>query len=364
MSRFFHFGLLLWSSLLLVVMTSCVFIVEENPHLKEIRSRAEWGDRYAQNELGSYYYLGYGIRQDYEQAVRWFEKAADNELALGQFNLGLCCLKGCGTPRDIEKAVQCFHKAANQGFSKAEFCLGCLFAEGYGVVEDKERAEYWFEKAANQGNREAMYALGTLNLENEGNDEQKALYWIRRAAYYGLPDAQYHYGRLLREGVIVGRDRDKSNRWLIRADQNGYTFSRYGEYYLGVFLLTLTQTREPITDKTYLLQPLEEKDIKTEASALYQQGFKLLFDGNVGQNNHQAIKCLIRSTLKGNKSAKILLSYCYATGIGTLMDQSAPSILFVGKARIRYEDCGGYTTIDFEIFEDGSFNKSISWQKG
>lgn len=344
-------------------MTSCVFIVEENAQIKEVRSRAEWGDRFAQNDLGSYYYFGYGVRQDYEQAVKWFEKAADNELALGQFNLGLCCLKGIGTSKDVGKAVQCFQEAANQGLSKAEFCLGCLHTEGIGVVEDKEKAKFWFEEAAGQGNLEAMYALGTLCLENEGKDEQKALYWIRRAAYYGLPDAQHHYGRLLMEGEIVKRDREKSNRWLKRADYNGYDFSRYGAYYLGPFLLTLTQTREPITDKTYLLQPLEEKDIKTEASALYQQGFKSLFAGNAGQKNHEAINCLIRSTVKGNKSAKILLSYCYATGIGTLVDQSAPSFLFVGKARIRYEDSGGYTTIDFEIFEDGTFKKSISWKK-
>ena len=45
------------------------------------------------------------------------------------------------------------------------------------------------------------------------------------------------------------------------------------------------------------------------------------------------------------------------------MDSSAPSILFVGKGRIRYNDSGGYTTIDFEIFEDGTFEKSISWKK-
>lgn len=361
-------GLLSGLSLLLIITTACFSPysqrnVQERWYIDELERRAEAGDPWAQNSLGYCYVTGTYVSQDAEKAFQWYEKAAENDHPAGKYNLSLCYLKGEGTEKDLGKAVRYLQESANQGFSRAEFCLGCLHTEGIGVVEDKEKAKFWFEEAAGQGNLEAMYALGTLCLENEGKDEQKALYWIRRAAYYGLPDAQHHYGRLLMEGEIVKRDREKSNRWLKRADYNGYDFSRYGAYYLGPFLLTLTQTREPITDKTYLLQPLEEKDIKTEASALYQQGFKSLFAGNAGQKNHEAINCLIRSTVKGNKSAKILLSYCYATGIGTLVDQSAPSFLFVGKGRIRYEDSGGYTTIDFEIFEDGTFKKSISWKK-
>ena len=358
-------GLTLRLSLLLVVTTACTFSSEYYQVFEEIERRANDGDRLAQNEIGKCYYYGIAVGQNYEKAFEWFEKAADNDYSLGQYNLSLCYLRGEGTSKDLEKAIMYLQKSANQGCSKAEMALGCLSLEGIGVKTDIEKAKYWLEKAANQGVREAMYMLGNLYLDNQESDDDgaKALYWIRRSAYYGMPEAQYHYGYLFKEGSLVARDRDKYYRWVNRAVLNGYNYFRFGEYYTGVGLIVLTQTKEPITDKTYLLQPLDEKDIKTEASALYQQGFKLLFTGNEGQQNQEAIKCLIRSTLKGNKSEKILLSYCYATGIGTLVDQSAPSVLFVGKARIRYEDSGGYTTIDFEIFEDGSFEKKISWKK-
>ena len=341
-------------------MTSCY---RPYSYVDEIKSRAEQGDRWAQNELGFWYVNGYGVQQDFEKAVKWFEKAADNDLAVGQFNLALCYIKGEGTAKDMGKAISYLQKSANQNCSKAELDLGCLLIEGVGVVADKEKAKYWLEKAAYQGMPEAMFILGDLYLEEEGRDEAKALYWFQRAAYYGLPEAQFYYGCLFRDGILVEQNKDKYLLWCRRAYRNGYNPSRFGEYYLGLCLLVLTQTQEPITDKTYLLQALDKNDIKTEASALYQQGFELLFDGNEGQKNQEAIKCLIRSTVKGNKSAKILLSYCYATGIGTLMDQSAPSLLFVGKARIRYKDSSGYTTIDFEIFEDGTFEKRISWSK-
>lgn len=358
-----HIKLGLWLSLLLAVVTSCSLSVK-NEYIKGLRRIAESGESWAQNEMGRCYALGDGVQRDAEKAFEWFEKAADNGFPIAQCNLALCYLRGDGTPKDYGKAIQYLQKSANQGYPKAEMDLGLLLMEGIGVVPDRDRAKYWLEKAAGQGIREAMYILGNLYLEDVEKDESKALYWIQRAAYYGLPEAQYHYGCLFREGLLVERNRDKFFRWMIKAQQNGYAPSRYGEWYAGRYLIVLTQKQEPITDKVVLLQALDEKDIDSESKALYQQGFNLLFGGEVGQGNHEAITCLIRATLKGNKSAKVLLSYCYATGSGTLMDPTATALLFVGKGRIKYKDSGGTTTIDFEIFEDGSFDKKINWQKG
>ena len=132
----------------------------------------------------------------------------------------------------------------------------------------------------------------------------------------------------------------------------------------GRYLLALTQTREPVSDKTYLLQALEEQDINSEGKALYQEGFNSIFGPSLGKSNPEAIKCLIRSTLKGNQSAKILLAYCFATATGTLLESDTAAQLFVGKGRIKYKDESGYTTIDFEIFENGSCTKRMDWHRG
>ena len=357
-------GLILWSSLLMAVMTSCFFVAEENGFVKEMRNRAGYGDRFAQNEMGYLYYNGYGVPCDYEQAFKWFDRAATNDYSLGQYNLALCYMKGEGTTKDLVKAVQYMQKSANHGCAQAELSLGCLLIEGVGVVADKEKAKYWLERAANHGHTDAMYILGNLYLDEGVRDEAKALYWIRQAAYYGLPEAQCHYGCLFRDGILVKRDMEKYFRWIIRANQNGYASSRYGEYYAGICLLGLTQTREPITDKIYLLQSPEEEEVDSEAKALYKKGFDLLFGNEMLHGNNEAINCLIRSTVKGNKSAKILLSYCCATGTGTLQKPLDSAALFVGKGRIKYKDASGYTTIDFEIFEDGSFDKKMSWERG
>lgn len=358
-------GLLSGLSLLLIITTACFSPysqrnVQERWYIDELERRAEAGDPWAQNSLGYCYVTGTYVSQDAEKAFQWYEKAAENDHPAGKYNLSLCYLKGEGTEKDLGKAVRYFQESANQGFSRAEFCLGMLLLEGVGVVTDRDKAKYWLQKAAGQGIREAMYILGNLYLDE---DETKALFWIRRAAHYGLPEAQYHYGYLFREGLLVERDRDMYIRWINKAERNGYASSRYGEYYAGRYLLVLTQMLEPVTDKTYLLYPLEEQDIDSESKALYQQGFNSLFNSNPALSNQEAINCLIRSTIKGNKSAKILLSYCYVTGTGVLPDPSAASFLFVGKGKIKYPDSGGTTTIDFEIFNDGSFSKSINWKK-
>lgn len=46
------------------------------------------------------YYAGHGIPQDYAQARMWFEKAAAQNHADGQYYLGLLYDNGHGVPQD------------------------------------------------------------------------------------------------------------------------------------------------------------------------------------------------------------------------------------------------------------------------
>lgn len=48
---------------------------------------ARWGDANSQALLGELYYMGLGGRQDIELAARWFEKAAKQGHAHGQYML-------------------------------------------------------------------------------------------------------------------------------------------------------------------------------------------------------------------------------------------------------------------------------------
>ena len=61
---------------------------------------AKKGDADAQVLVGSYYYNGQGVGQDYAQAASWFRKAADQGIAEAQYNLGNCYKNGKGVKQD------------------------------------------------------------------------------------------------------------------------------------------------------------------------------------------------------------------------------------------------------------------------
>jgi TPR repeat protein len=53
-----------------------------------LQKLAEQGDSEARNNLGLCRQYGYGTPQDYQEAAKWFRRAAESGLATGQFNLG------------------------------------------------------------------------------------------------------------------------------------------------------------------------------------------------------------------------------------------------------------------------------------
>jgi hypothetical protein len=94
------------------------------------------------------YHDGYGVHQDYLEAAKWYRRAAEQEHAGGQFNLGLMHWLGLGAPHDYAEAVRWFRRAADQGDEKAQFALGLSYFHGQGVAQDLVAAYMWFDLAA------------------------------------------------------------------------------------------------------------------------------------------------------------------------------------------------------------------------
>jgi TPR repeat protein len=115
------------------------------------RRLADQGDGIAQNNLGSLYYNGRGVRQDYAEAVKWYRGAADQGLAVAQYNLGSLYAYGEGVQQDYAEAAKWYRKAANRGNADAQTNLGVLYANGDGVPKDHTAAYMWFNLAAAQG---------------------------------------------------------------------------------------------------------------------------------------------------------------------------------------------------------------------
>ena len=83
------------------------------------RLRADQGDADAQYNLGGAYYTGYGVTQDYAEAVKWWRLAADQGNADAQYNLGVAYYSGYGVTQDYAEAHKWLNLAAAAGHPTA-----------------------------------------------------------------------------------------------------------------------------------------------------------------------------------------------------------------------------------------------------
>jgi len=111
------------------------------------RRLADQGDALAQFSLGFMYGNGWGVPQDYAEAVKWYHKAAEQEDAKAQYNLGQMYRLGYGVQRDYAEAVRWFRRAANQGDAGAQYNLAFMYETGRGVRQDLVQAYMWFDLA-------------------------------------------------------------------------------------------------------------------------------------------------------------------------------------------------------------------------
>lgn len=160
-----------FSSLLLIVSLLCFGALAgavELPrtYCAELVHLANQGNVAAQLQLGYCYEQGKGVAQNYNEAFRWYKKAADQGDALALNNLGVCYEKGKGTPRYYGRAVECYRKAAEQGLKSGQYNLGLCYLDGKGVTKDIDEAKRWFNKAARQGYEPAKVILADLGAQD------------------------------------------------------------------------------------------------------------------------------------------------------------------------------------------------------
>lgn len=181
---------------------------------------AEQGDALAQCALAGCYSEGRGVRQDLAHAFAWYEKAAAQNLPQAQWNLGELYATGLpGVKADAKKATTLCKRAANAGFVPAQATLGALFAR----AKKHDRALHWWSMAAAQGDLEALFNAGQsyrLGLGVQKN-ETKAFTLLLKAAQGGLAVAQSRIGLAYATGDGVALDVIEAAKWFELAALGG-----------------------------------------------------------------------------------------------------------------------------------------------
>jgi cell division septation protein DedD len=126
-----------------------------NRAVTEWRPLAVQGDADAQFNIGQAYKLGRGVPQDFNEAVAWFRRAADQGHLQSEDNLGLV-LYEMGQKAD---ALPWLQRSASRGEPRAQYVLGAELFNGERLSRDWVRAYAFMKRASDAGLQRASAAL-------------------------------------------------------------------------------------------------------------------------------------------------------------------------------------------------------------
>ncbi|MDC0998333.1 tetratricopeptide repeat protein [Alphaproteobacteria bacterium] len=128
---------------------------------------------------------------NFEEAVKWYRKSAEQGDASAQYALGWMYSNGKGVTQDYAEAVKWYRKAAQQGYARAQSNLGVMYRDGKGVTQDKITAHMWYNIAAANGNKRAVEGRDkvakTLTVEQlvKANEQEERCIGNSNSTYFG-----------------------------------------------------------------------------------------------------------------------------------------------------------------------------------
>jgi TPR repeat protein len=179
---------------------------------------AEAGDPDAQYEVAIMYLNGRGVEQNFDETMRWLERAAGN--GSEQASSKLRRIQG------QKKKFTSTLKRAESGNSKAQYDVGMMYLKGRGVKLDAATGRQWLEKAAAQSHEKAVTRLAILLLKGEGGTPD---YGRARKLLNSISEssalAQYYLGEVYSSGRGVPRDYEAAMDWYRKAADNGFSMA-------------------------------------------------------------------------------------------------------------------------------------------
>lgn len=213
--------------------------------LKELAPLAELGNADAQGILGNMYFEGKGLNKDLVKALEWYKKSAIQGVGtairgllameqeqnyttlmedfmplaeVGNKNAQLIIARFFHSKTDYDNAIIWFRKSAEQGQTDAQFDLGLILERGEGTLKNMEEATDWYLKSAVESqkvNHEKDISIGSASLGRvlvqmlEENPQHKG-YW------YSNPIAQRAIG-----WAYSSEKSSEAIKWFLKAAQQG-----------------------------------------------------------------------------------------------------------------------------------------------
>ncbi|MBR3268279.1 MAG: sel1 repeat family protein [Oscillospiraceae bacterium] len=222
--------------------------------LSELEEHAEQqNDRGSLLELGERYYFGLGVEQNYEKAIAYLIRAAEQNVQDAQFLIAECYRCGYYVKQDYEKYFQWLDAAAKNGSWKAMFNLCAAYREGkkayggFGPKIDHTQSFAWSLQAEKT-------ILGYWSFYTQANfvDFDEIKKELLRAYARITHQIAAHYA----EGMGVNRDLTTALGWLQKGKR--FVSNATGEIRVPLFERSIERLKQRIAK-------YEEKKLAKEA---------------------------------------------------------------------------------------------------
>ena len=192
---------------------------------KKLLEQAKAGKAQAQLELGRLHAEGRGVAYDMEEALVWFEKAADRDLPDAVLEVALAHEYGLGTDRDYDAAFSAYMRAARLRQDPLPFTIrGLVLTQS--LCLDQHRGQLALAEAGyahsqwsyvygpkRKGNPPIKVKHGKPWLERQAEIRK----WTRRAAMLGYPPAFIDMTCMINRGEGEPGDAAELHGWYLKA---------------------------------------------------------------------------------------------------------------------------------------------------
>ncbi len=273
---------------------------------------AKKGNANLQNQIGVMYSKGKGVEKNISEAIKWYEKSANQNNPWGLYNLANLYYVGNSVDKDYKKAFEFFTKSAELGNYDAQNRLANMYYAGEGVQKDYKQAIYWYEKSANQGYDWAQYNLADIYYKGIGieKDYQKAFSFYTLAANQGHTKSQYNLGSMYYNGKGIERNHKKGFDYYNIAANKGNADAQFSLgflYYKGEYV-----NKDYQKAVNYFVLAAKQGDVLAQ----YYLGDMYYNGKGIDKDYENAFKYYTLAANQNDTLSQFFLGHMYANGEG------------------------------------------------
>lgn len=338
---------------ILLLVSPCLY-AQNQPTFEQAWQAAQNGDANAYYWLGCFYYQGEGTKQNYTEALKYFQKAANNGDAYSYAWIAKIYYYGNGCAQNYEEAFKWFLKAANAGQTVVYGWLGSVYYEGKGCNKNYGEAIKWFKKAAENGDTRAYVGLGASYMQLKQYSE--ALPWLKKAIDNNESLAFFWLGIYY---SFVQQNYQESYKWMKKAAESDI-HDAYG-HLARMYLTGMGTSQNPTAAFKWANKAVENGEIasNTDLGLMYLKGL------GTERNEKEALDCFKKAASIGDSVAYSWLGEMYFKGKGTSINE-VEGFKWTKKAA-ETGITGSYIALG-DCYEEGKgtekdFSEAITWYK-